>query len=129
MPPSVSGWQLAGAAVVGGDGGGDVVGGGGGAVVVVVVGGRVVVVGAGTVSTAVVGVVERPHALLSATRLAFFGRRMGLAPERSAYVAPLLTTKIVDPFGHGCVTFKVDEPHAVTTFFVTFLCPVAAFVH
>lgn len=54
---------------------------------------------------------------------------MGLAPERSAYVLPLLTTKMVDPFGHGRVTVKVDEVQAVTPAFVTFLWPVAALVH
>jgi hypothetical protein len=128
LPPSVSGWQLAGAAVVGGGGGGTVVGGGGGAVVVVV-GGSVVVVGAGRACAAVVGVTERPQALLSATKLACFGTRMGLAPERSAYVEPLLTTKMVDPVGHGWVTFREDELHAVIPAFVIFLWPVATFVH
>jgi hypothetical protein len=105
---------------VGGGGGGTVVGGGGGAVVVVV-GGSVVVVGAGRACATGVGVTERPHALLSAVRVAFFGKRMGLTPERSAYVVPLLTTKMVDPVGHGCVTLRVDDVQAVTPLFVTFL--------
>jgi hypothetical protein len=105
------------------------VGGGGGAVVVVVGGREVVVVGAGRACAAVVGVTARPQALFSATRLALFGTRMGLAPERSAYVVPLLTTKMVVPVEHGCVTFKVDDVHAVTADFVTFLWPLATLVH
>jgi hypothetical protein len=54
---------------------------------------------------------------------------MGLAPKRSAYVAPFLATKIVEPFAHGLVTFKVDELHAAISAFVTFLWPVVAPVH
>jgi hypothetical protein len=54
---------------------------------------------------------------------------MGLAPDRSTYVVPFLTTKMVDLVGHGRVTFRVDELHAAMPDFVTFFWPVAALVH